>query len=128
MLEARLSIEPAEADAAEAFVARCEVVNIGDSPLLINIAPLSSPSLALELADASGAPVHLPPPPVPPAQVPVETLAERERRVAEFANFLPSWTPPGTYRARCHYVGGSGGAWWAGTVVSEWVEFVLHHH
>jgi hypothetical protein len=119
-LAASLWVKPSEAEAPERFVAVCRLANVGDEVVSINVAPLSSPSLALEIRDASGSPVHLPPPPVPPAEPPIERLEAGEGRAAEFAGFLPSWTEPGTYRARCRYVAGPGE-----TVVSDWVEFTL---
>jgi hypothetical protein len=119
-LVASLTIEPSEADAAERFVAVCTLTNAGDEGVTINVAPLSSPSLALEIQDVAGAPVLLPPPPVPPSEPPVERLEPGRETAAEFAGFLPSWTEPGTYRARCRYVAGSGDP-----VVSDWVGFRL---
>jgi hypothetical protein len=119
-LVAHLSIEPSEADATERFVAVCRLTNAGDEGVSNNVAPLSSPSLALEIQDTSGSPVQLPPPPVPPAEPPIERLEAGQGKAAEFAGFLPSWTEPGTYRARCRYAAGPGEP-----VVSDWVEFTL---
>jgi hypothetical protein len=119
-LTASLTIEPAEADAPEAFVARCRLVNQGDQVVGINQAALSSPSLALEITDAAGEPVLLPPPPVPSESPPIQTLEASEETAAEFAGFLPSWTEPGAYRARCRYAAGSGEP-----IHSAWVEFTL---
>ena len=119
-LVASLTIEPSEADAAERFVAVCTLTNAGDEGVTIDVAPLSSPSLALEIQDVAGAPVLLPPPPVPPSEPPMERLEPGRETGAEFAGFLPSWTEPGTYRARCRYVAGSGDP-----VVSDWVGFRL---
>jgi len=119
-LSARLSIEPPEAGAAERFVAVCRLTNPGDEDVSINVAPLSSPSLALEIEDAAGSPIHLPPPPIPPAEPPVERLVAGQEKAVEFAGFLPSWTEPGRYRARCRYVAGPGNP-----IVSDWVEFTL---
>jgi len=119
-LTATLTIEPSETDAPEAFVARCRLVNQGDQAVGINQAALSSPSLALEITDAAGKPVLLPPPPVPSQSPPIEPLEPAEETTAEFAGFLPSWTEPGTYRARCRYVAGPGEP-----VHSTWAEFTL---
>jgi hypothetical protein len=121
-LAASLTIEPFEADAPEAFVARCRLVNQGDQVVGINRAALSSPSLALEITDAVGEPVLLPPPPVPSESPPIAPIGAAEEITAEFAGFLPSWTEPGTYRARCRYVAGSGEP-----IHSDWVEFTLSH-
>jgi len=119
-LAASLTIDPSEADTAERFVAICRLINRGDEGVSVNVAPLSSPSLALEIRDTSGSPVLLPPPPVPPATAPIERLDAGQERVAEFAGFLPSWTEPGVYRARCRYVGGP-----HEPTFSDWVSFRL---
>jgi hypothetical protein len=119
-LTASLTIEPSEADKPEAFVASCRLVNQGDDVVDINQAALSSPSLALEIADAAGERVLLPPPPVPSESPPIESLAAAEETTAAFAGFLPSWTEPGTYRARCRYAAGPGEP-----IHSDWVEFTL---
>ena len=119
-LVARLTIEPPEANAAERFVAVCTLTNAGGEGISINVAPLSSPSLALEIQDAAGAPVHLPPPPVPPSVPPTEQLEPGQGTAAHFPGFLPSWTEAGAYRARCRYVPGPGEP-----IVSNWVAFTL---
>jgi hypothetical protein len=119
-LSAHLSIEPPEADAAERFLAVCRLTNAGDEDVSVNPASLSSPSLALEIQDASGSPVHLPPPPIPPAEPQTELLEAGMGKAVEFAGFLPSWTEPGTYRARFRYMAGPGDP-----IVSDWVEFTL---
>jgi hypothetical protein len=119
-LVAGLTIDPPEAGTAEQFVAVCTVTNVGDEAVSINVAPLSSPSLALEIQDASGGPVYLPPPPVPPPDPPTAWLEPGQGTTAEFGGFLPSWTEPGAYRARCRYVAGPGEP-----IRSAWIEFVL---
>lgn len=119
-LEASLRIEPQEADAAERFAATCTLTNVGDEGVSINVAPLSSPSLALEIEDSAGGPVYLPPPPVPPSEPPIERLERGASTSAGFAGFLPSWTGPGTYRVRFRYVVGPGEP-----IVSDWVGFTL---
>ena len=119
-LVASLVIEPPEASAPEQFAATCTVTNAGDEGVTINVAPLSSPSLALEIQDATGGPVYLPPPPVPPSEPPMERLEPGGSSAARFTGFLPAWTEPGTYRARFRYVAGSGEP-----VLSDWVRFVL---
>lgn len=123
-VRATLTIEPRHAARAEDVNARCELVNDGDEAVVINVAPLSSPSLALELVDAQGEPVHLPPPPVPPADVPLAEVAPRERHSVQFTAFLTPWIPPGRYWARFRYMPGSSeGRWLEGNLWSEWVEF-----
>ena len=119
-LTASLTIEPSEAGAPEAFVARCRLVNQGDEVVGINRAALSSPSLALEITEVAGEPVLLPPPPVPPQSPPIEPLGAAEGTTATFAGFLPGWTEPGSYRARCRYAAGPGEP-----TYSDWVEFTL---
>lgn len=84
-------------------------------------APLSSPSLALELADSGGRPVPLPPPPVPGGsrEPPVSLDPGVEYRV-EFPVFVPGWFEPGEYRVRLRYVAGG-----EPPVYSDWAEFSL---
>ena len=118
-LSVELTIEPREASAAEVFRAVCSLMNAGDSAEEINLAALSSPSLALEMRTVAGEPVYFPPPPVPPAEPPMERLASGERKLAEFQGFLPAWTEPGDYEIRCRYVSGQT------AVYSGWVSFTL---
>ena len=82
----------------------------------VNESAVASPSLALEILDATGAPVHLPPPPIPPERPVLSRLDPGQHRTVDFNGFLPSWTEAGDYRVRCRYLLGSGDA-----VVSEWV-------
>jgi hypothetical protein len=124
VLRAAITVEPRHATVPEELRARCELVNDGDEAAVVNLAPLASPSLALELRDDHDEPVYLPPPPVPPAEVPTAELPSHGRRSVEFSGFLPSWIPPGRYRARFRYVPGSGeGRWLEESVWSAWVEF-----
>ena len=62
------------------------MINTGSSAVLV---PLGSPSLALQIVDADGAPVPLPPPSVPRADWPVATLAPGEHYSVEYPAFLP---------------------------------------
>ena len=118
-LVAELDVQPATAAAAEQFRAVCTIANTGERGEELNLSALSSPSLALEIRTAGGEPVHLPPPPVPPASPLTAPLRPGEEHRADFPGFLPSWTEPGAYEARCRYVSGS-------TVVhSPWVAFTL---
>jgi hypothetical protein len=126
MLRAKLTIEPREASRTEDFRARCELVNEGDMAATVNVAPLSSPSLALEIADEQDEPLLLPPPPVPTGEIPLAVLAPGEQYSAEFSGFLPAWTPPGRYNARFRYRPGRGdGRWLEGDLWSAWEEFRL---
>lgn len=115
-LRATLTIEPDSADAAEVFVATCRLSNAGPEPVTINESAVSSPSLVLEIQDAAGAPVLLPPPPIPPERPLLSRLDPGQHRSVDFSGFLPSWTEAGDYRVRCRYLLGSGDA-----VVSDWV-------
>jgi hypothetical protein len=105
-LAADLTVEPSRTTRREELVARGALQNRGDEPVEIDLAPLGSPSLALEIVDAAGAPVRLPPPPVPRGGGERVFVAPNERRAVEYRGFLPAWTPPGAYRARLRYVGG----------------------
>ena len=119
-LAASLTIEPLESDATDRFVATCRLTNLGDEGVLINVSALSSPSLVLEIRDISGTPVLQPPPPIPPSTPAIERLEPGQERLAQFAGFLPSWTEPGAYLARCRYASGRDEQ-----VVSPWVSFLL---
>jgi hypothetical protein len=105
-LAARVTVTPAASRRPEDFVARCELVNTGSTIERVNLAPLGSPSLALEVVDAAGAAVGLPPPGVPGGPPPFDELAPGAGATAEFAAFLPQWEPPGAYRVRFRYVAG----------------------
>jgi hypothetical protein len=120
-IRAHVTVTPGQATDAERFRAVCTLENTGSGPVQVNLASLSSPSLALEIVDADGAPVLLPPPPVPPAQPPIETVSAGARLVADFPAFLPAWTEPGRYRIRCRYVAGPDAI-----IVSEWASIELH--
>ena len=102
-LDAELRIQPERASSRERFVANGALVNHGGEPLTLDINPLSSPSLALEMEDTGGSPLRLPPPPVPTGESNVVELLPNERYDAEYAGFLPQWTSAGKYRARLRY-------------------------
>ena len=125
VLRLTLAVDPDRAYRPEGFVARCRLANDGDEPALVNLASLSSPSLALEISDERGEPVLLPPPPVPPHEPPTTTVEPGQGYTVEFAGFLPAWTPPGRYRARSRYVAGGGRRWVEADLRSEWVGFGL---
>ena len=125
-LEARLTVKPAEAHPREEFVAVGTLVNAGAEPITLNLDPLSAPSLALEIVEALGPPVLLPPPPVPGGEVRTVELAPGQGYTVRFAGFVPQWVPVGTYRARLRYVyraSAQSPGEWTGQVVSDWAEF-----
>lgn len=125
-LEARLTVQPAEARPREEFVAVATLVNAGTEPVTLNLAPLSAPSLALEIVEPQGTPVLLPPPPVPGGEVHTVELAPGQGYTVQFAGFIPQWVPVGTYRARLRYVYRASSPSlreWTGQVVSGWAEF-----
>jgi hypothetical protein len=124
-LEAELTVEPGEAARREELLARGTLRNRGDEPVEVDLAPLDSPSLALEIVDEGGAPLRLPPPPVPGAEVRRATLAAGEAAAFEFPAFLPAWTPAGAYRVRLRYLGVVGAPGRTVEVVSDWADFVV---
>jgi hypothetical protein len=125
-LAAELRVEPGTAARREEFTARGTLVNVGREPLTLELAPLSSPSLALEIVDAEDAPLLLPPPPVPGREVEHVTLAPGERHTVEFSGFVPQWTRPGSYRARLRYLGRTRREERDPTrIVSPWAEFAI---
>jgi hypothetical protein len=126
LLEARMAVQPTETRPREKFVAVGTLVNVGTEPVTLNLAPLSAPSLALEIVEAQGAPVLLPPPPVPGGEVRTVELAPGQGYTVQFAGFVPQWVPVGTYRARLRYVNRASAPpprEWTGQVVSDWAEF-----
>ena len=125
-LAAELRIEPATTGRREELTARGTLVNVGREPLTLELAPLSSPSLALEIVDAGDAPLLLPPPPVPREHVEHVTLGPGERHTVEYSGFVPQWTPPGAYRARLRYLGRTRpDAREPTRIVSPWAEFTV---
>ena len=95
-LRATAVARPEEADATGVLV------NAGRESVEVDLVQLTSPSLALEVVDDRGEPVHMPPPPTP-GRPDVVVLAPGERRLVEFRAFLSAWTPPGRYGVRLRY-------------------------
>lgn len=127
-LAAELTVEPRRTARRDELIASGGLQNRGSEPVEVDVVPLGSPSLALEIVDAAGDPVLLPPPPVPGGEVHRATLATHELWPVEFPGFLPSWTPPGAYRARLRYVGRvakQNNPDRTIEVVSDWADFVV---
>lgn len=118
MLRADLTVEPTHAQRPEDVRAQARLVNEGERPVDLDPAPLSSPSLALELADSRGERVPMPPPPVPGAPQPAITLEPGDEHRVDFPAFVPGWTEPGEYRVRLRYVAGR-----EEPVYSDWAAF-----
>jgi hypothetical protein len=92
----------------------------------LNLAPLASPSLALEVVDAQGAPVLLPPPGVPGGAAERATVRAGGTHSLDYPGFIPSWIDPGRYRARVRTAYRPTTARadeWTGELVSDWVDF-----
>ena len=127
-LAAELEVRPDRSARREDFVALGAIVNVGAERLLLNTAPLSSPSLALEVVDTNNAPVRMPPPGVPPLETPRLELDRGQRYLIEFANFFPQWEPAGVYRVRLRYRYRPANPLpdeWSGEVYSTWVQFTV---
>jgi hypothetical protein len=128
VLEAQLTVRPRQTSRREEFVALVSLVNQGSEAVIINLAPVESPSLALEIVDASGAPALLPPPPVPRSSATRIRLAPGERHTLEYRGFVPPWFAPGSYRVRFRYKyrpTTSERDEWTGELLSEWEEFTI---
>jgi hypothetical protein len=125
-LAAELRVEPATAARPEEFTARGKLVNVGREPLTLDLAPVSSPSLALEIVDADDTPLLLPPPPTPRETVEQVTLAPGEEHAVEYGGFVPQSAKPGPYRARLRYLGRTRpDAREPSRIVSSWAEFTV---
>jgi len=96
---------------AEDTVAEGVLVNTGAEPVEVDLVELSSPSLALEVIDAGGRPVLMPPPPTP-GRPEMVTVTPGGRRLVPFRAFVPSSAAPGRYRVRLRY----------GEARSRWVD------
>jgi hypothetical protein len=87
---------------AEDTAAEGVLVNTGAEPMEVDLVELTSPSLALEVVDAKGTPVLMPPPPTP-GRPEIVTITPGGRRAVPFRAFVPASAPPGRYRARLRY-------------------------
>jgi hypothetical protein len=90
------------------------VTNTGMESIDVDLVELSSPSLALEIIDASGTPVRMLPPPTP-GRSRVVAIAPGERHTIPFRAFVPPSAPPGHYRVRFRYRDAR----------SDWVDLVI---
>jgi hypothetical protein len=127
-LEAQLTVRPRQSGRREEFVALVSLGNRGDETVSVNLAPVESPSLALEIVDAAGAPALLPPPPVPRSSATRVRLAPGERHALEYRGFVPQWFAPGNYRVRFRYryrPATPERDEWTGELSSEWREFTI---
>jgi hypothetical protein len=108
----QLQLTLSVATAADDVVAEGLVVNAGTQPVTLDLVELNSASLALEIADAIGAPVRMVPPPTPGRPEAI-VLQPGERRTTVFRAFMPPGAPRGRYRVRFRYRDAR----------SEWSEF-----
>lgn len=126
VLKARLTVRPRETRRREDIVAQATLVNVGEEPVTLNLAPLSAPSLALEIVDAAGSPLRLPPPPVPGGETQSTRVTPGQSYTLEYPGFVPQWTAEGTYRVRLRYLYRpevAASDEWTGQLVSEYVQF-----
>ena len=128
IMEAELTVRPKQTSMREEFVAIVSLVNRSSEMLIVNLAPLTSPSLALDIVDARGDTAPLPPPPVPGLPQTRIQLGSGERHVIEFNGFVPQWFAPGHYRVRLHYTNQPPTPEpneWTGQVFSDWYDFTI---
>jgi len=125
-IEAHLTVQPDESRPREEFVAVGILVNTGTESVVLNLAPLTVASLALEIVDAKGAPVLLTPPPVPDSAVRTVEIAPGKSHTVRFEGFVPQWIPIGAYRVRLRYMyraPAPSPREWTGYMVSDWAKF-----
>ena len=126
VLKARLTVSPGETRRREDIAAQAILTNVGEEPVTLNLTPLSSPSLALEIVDADSSPLRLPPPPVPGGETQSTRLTPGQSYTLEYPGFFPQWTADGTYRVRLRYLYRpevAASDEWTGQLVSEYVQF-----
>src|SRR5688572_7693479 len=125
-LAARFEILPSRVATRDALVGKCVLVNEGDQPAIVDLAPLSSPSLCVQVEDEQGSPVLFPPPPVPGGSDETATLEPGQQISVEHRGFMPAWIPEGRYRARLRYVVSSQlRGRWSGEIHSVWAAFEI---
>ena len=126
VIKACLTVRPRETRRREDIVAQATLVNVGEEPVTLNLAPLGAPSLALEIVDAAGSPLRLPPPPVPGGETQSTRVPPGQSYTLAYPGFLPQWTAEGTYRVRLRYLYRpevAASDEWTGQLVSEYVQF-----
>ncbi len=103
MSNVKAIIKQAEAHGAMVL----DLKNDGDEPVAVDLEVAAIPSLSLEVEDAAGKPVLMPPPPVPRADRSDAwvTLAPGDSREVEIAWTPPAWWASGDYRVRYRYRG-----------------------
>lgn len=103
---------------------RAEIANTGDVPITFSFTLAASPSLVLELQDAQGESLGLPPPSSPREEElkAMRELAPGESITIDYYAVLDLYSPSGRYRVRfyseCHLFGGST----IDPVASNWLE------
>lgn len=128
LLDGRLTVRPERSERPEEFVAVATLQNVGDETVILDLGPLISRSLALEVVHDDGSPAPLPPPPVPGAPTEKARLAPGNEHRVEFRGFVPQWFTPGTYRARLRYFyqpDEPAALEWTGRLESDWAQFTL---
>jgi hypothetical protein len=99
--EARLHARPGEARLV------VDLANEDDQPVAVDLEVASIPTLSLEVEDAHGHRVLLPPPPVLKGDRSAAwaTIGPKEKREVELAGLPLPWWPSGEYRIRYRYKG-----------------------
>ncbi len=104
---------------------RAEITNSGDAPVAFNSTLAANPSLVLELQDAEGKSLGLPPP-SPPSEEELKAMREiapGESITIDYYGALDLYHPSGRYRVRffseCPLFGGNTDD----PVASDWLEF-----
>jgi hypothetical protein len=116
--------------AREAGGVTVQVVIRNGSPAPITLCTVTfAPSLALEVGDASGAPVPLGPPPMPPSDLSAfTTTIEGGGSLAlsyPEVEIFPGGAAPGAYRVRFATNVPQVDGGWSGQITSDWVTLTL---
>jgi hypothetical protein len=129
-LELSLVVHPPLSRMAMSFVAHGTLRNRGPDPVSVNWTLLAAASLALEVRDASGQAVRLPPPPVPGLAAEFSALLPGQICPVEWRAFLPDCSAPGPYQVRFRCFAAptdppTPPGWGSTPVTSAWVDFEL---